>query len=304
MKVTMRLLHFILCTAMMFGSRPILSQAEEPDAGMAPQQQAQDLEKVVQTLNDALKENRELREAKIEAETTLDQARIQNNRLMSQVRELQAETDDIKREKKKESQSLDQMRADIDKQKEALEAERQKFLMEQEEAEKRTQEILAENERLSQLLDHSILEEEREPLQELIDETKATAKQAVSQIAKSKTENEKLKNELAEQYYALGNLFFEKKEYKMAVKKYVEALEFDPTDAWAHHNLGIIYDYYLVDHIKAIEHYRQYLRLKAIEEETDAIRERVVHLELQRLMVPGQPLKAEYKKYVEDLSVR
>ncbi len=74
-------------------------------------------------------------------------------------------------------------------------------------------------------------------------------------------ENKLLIKETALTHYNLGVFYTEHKEYRRAVAEFEKSLELNHDDAYAHFNLGYIYAEYLVDRPKAINHFRQFLRL-------------------------------------------
>ncbi len=265
---------------------------------------AHNMEKVIQTLNETLVENKTFRQKTIDAEKELDNVKTQSNLLMSQVRKLQADLESAKREgegKTNEAlKELDQKKKEM----EAFDKEKEKFHEEQTEAEKKNEAILQENTRLQELLNTSILESERNQYVTLLKEADRSAKHALFEFAKTKKENEKFKSELDLQYYSLGNLFFEQQNYKEAIRQYQKAVKLNPNDSWAHHNLGVIYDFYVSDDKKALYHYKKYLRLKPIEEDAREIRERVLHLGIGKHVVPRFPLKTDFRKYQQDVKLK
>jgi tetratricopeptide (TPR) repeat protein len=67
-------------------------------------------------------------------------------------------------------------------------------------------------------------------------------------------------------YHWLGILYREYAAYRQAEQAYLRALSLEPDYAVAHRNLGILYDAFLQQPDKAIEHYRQYLKIGGEEE--------------------------------------
>jgi chromosome segregation ATPase len=62
-------------------------------------------------------------------------------------------------------------------------------------------------------------------------------------------------------HYNLGVFYTKEKEYERAISEFEKAIELKPDDASAHFNLGYIYAEYVVNRKKAVEHFRQYVRL-------------------------------------------
>ena len=154
------------------------------------------------------------------------------------------------------------------------------------------------------MLEDAILEEERDEYKKLIESSQKAANAAAQTLAEKTLSLERLKFELADASYTLGNIFFERQNYKTAIAAYEKTLFLNPADAWAHHNLGIIYDYYVQDKETALFHYQKYLKLKSPKEEADRIRERVLGMKLGSLVIPPMPLKEEYEKYEKQTDLR
>jgi len=264
--------------------------AEEMNGDVA---QEEKLQEILGVLNETLEENRGLRENIDTVKSALERMTIENNVLRTRVRNLEKTIDakDALSEKDQEAAESQQ------KAYEELENEKEKLLevvMKREDELKKESE---ENEKITALLSRAILEDERDEYQNLIQTAQKQANDAVIRLAGTKRENEQIKIELIHMHYRLGNVMFESKNYDGAIKQYKKTLEWDSSHSWAHHNLAIIYDFYLDDHPLAIYHYERYLVLKPIDEEAQAIRERVLELELLKKVVPSQPLKLDFSKY-------
>jgi len=280
---------------------PIVGNAEEVTPALT--KRSKNIERVVETLNTALKENRQIREELLATGAGLDQVKVQNNILVNQIRQLQQEAEQIKRDRKNEASEYDRLVAELKEEKRKLSEERKQIKAIENASAEKVIAIKKENDQLLKVLDHAILESERDEYKKLLDEAQSASERAVQELAQVKTENQRLRYDVGNQYYTIGNIFFEKRQYDEAIKRYKKAVEIDKSDSWSHHNLGIIYDYYLQDHERALYHYGQYLKLKPIKEVTDEIRERVLQLELQKLMVPDPPLLQEYLTYQKELTL-
>ncbi len=79
-----------------------------------------------------------------------------------------------------------------------------------------------------------------------------------SEIAR---QNKRLIRETSEMHYNLGVFYTKNKEYERAVAEFEKVVEITPDDSYAHFNLGYIYAEYIVNRLKAIEHFRHFLRL-------------------------------------------
>ncbi len=255
--------------------------------------QDQQMEELLETMNDALLENRKLRENMETVQEAFERMTVENNVLKSRVRTL---------EKTIEENELAQKRL-------AAEDEKQQVLMQQLQEEKETlyqtviekeQQIETERDRLTDLkeiLDRAILEEERAEYENLIRDASKKADELLGIIANLEEQKRVMNDELVEAYFILGNSFYEVKNYEGAVKQYKKVLDWNPSHGWAHHNLAIIFDYYLHDHVQARYHYERYLDVKPVDEEALKIRERVMALGLMKKLVPTDPLRIDYNEY-------
>jgi tetratricopeptide (TPR) repeat protein len=74
-------------------------------------------------------------------------------------------------------------------------------------------------------------------------------------------QNKNLIRQTSNMHYNLGVFYSKQNEFSRAASEFERALELNPEDAYSHFNLGYIYAEHLVDRNKAIEEFRQYLRL-------------------------------------------
>jgi len=90
-------------------------------------------------------------------------------------------------------------------------------------------------------------------------------------------ENKTLIKETALMHYNLGVFYLENQEYRRAVSEFEKTLELNPDDGYAHFNLGYIYAEYLVERPKAVDHFRQYLRLtKKDDKDVDWVKKYII----------------------------
>ncbi|MFH1046511.1 MAG: hypothetical protein V1727_06080 [Candidatus Omnitrophota bacterium] len=82
-----------------------------------------------------------------------------------------------------------------------------------------------------------------------------------SEFAGLAHENKKLKRQTADMHYNLGVFYTQNKEFKRAGLEFMKAVELRPDDASAHYNLGYIFAEHLMDQPKAVEHFKEYLRI-------------------------------------------
>ncbi|MBI3617711.1 MAG: tetratricopeptide repeat protein [Candidatus Omnitrophica bacterium] len=83
-------------------------------------------------------------------------------------------------------------------------------------------------------------------------------------------------------HFNLAVAYDKTKMYKAEEREYMECLRLDPRDASVHYNLGILYDDKLKNHAKAIKHYQEYLRLRPTGEDSEQVKEWIMHAEQQQ----------------------
>ncbi|MGE5279548.1 MAG: tetratricopeptide repeat protein [Deltaproteobacteria bacterium] len=100
-----------------------------------------------------------------------------------------------------------------------------------------------------------------------------------AQAAKAKQRYE----EEAERYhYNLGVVYTQAKDFESAVKEFQKALGFNPRNAKAHYNLGIIFDDYFRDTESARYHYLNFLELDPLSDDADSVREWLNNLDKKK----------------------
>jgi tetratricopeptide (TPR) repeat protein len=255
-----------------------------------------DVETVLSTLNETLIENRALRAKAKELQSVVDNAAVERNVLESQIRRAGREEKRGGERHKNEVANLQRKIDDLKEKLKLLASTDEERLAEQQSVAEQTAMVQGENEKLRELLDGAIFKDEREKYKKLIKQASKDGKQAVKMIRSEARENERFRKELAHAHYDLGNVMYQSRDYERAITHYNRTLALDPTESWAHHNLGVIYDYYLQNDRAATYHYREYLKLKPIEEEAGHVRERLLDRELGQFKIPTQPLKYEHHK--------
>ena len=132
----------------------------------------------------------------------------------------------------------------------------------------------------------SNLQRVRQRLVEIEKKVKAEKRAQDEKLAKEKKVLEKkvlksataIKKERGVYHYNLGVAYAQAKLYDEAVAEYKMSLEFDPNNADACYNLGILYETMGDDPEKAVENYRKYLTLNPDPEDIDEIKERIKKL--------------------------
>ena len=98
--------------------------------------------------------------------------------------------------------------------------------------------------------------------------------QKFAQLAR---ENKILIKQTALMHYNLGVFYTENKQYARAIAEFEKAIELNPDDPYAYYNLGYIYAEYLVDRQKAIEEFRNFLRLsKSDDKDVDWVKKYIL----------------------------
>ena len=83
-------------------------------------------------------------------------------------------------------------------------------------------------------------------------------------------------------HFNLAVAYDKTKMYKAEEREYLECLRLDPRDANVHYNLGILYDDKLKNDARAIKHYQKYLQLRPMGEDSEQVKEWIMHAEQQR----------------------
>lgn len=270
----------------------------------AAQESENNIEELLATLEETLAENRKLRTQISELEAELQKAPREANLLKSQIRGLQRQVQDLTEASRRERTAWEEERSSLqetirktEKQlrdsEETLQAMRAKI-----------NSLQAENQKYAKLLEEAVFEEERGQYRNLFQSAERAAERAAEELAEKTVAYERMRRELGETHYALGNLLFEMGRKKEAAVQYQKAVALNPDDSWAHHNLGILYDYYFQDKEAALYHYGKYLKLKPVLEEADKIHERVLELKLKSLVIPPEPLREDFRQYTRETELR
>lgn len=266
-----------------------------PEIGKDPKRDVE-VERLVGTLNDTLKENQALRENMDAMQKALERATVENNVLKTQIKGLEKNTEDFKLMEKQFAEQTEQQQQTI----QALEDAKLKLADQEKNLNQAIQALSSQNEQLQTVLQEAILEEEKDAYKQLIVNSQKVSEKAVQELAANEVALMTMKADLAASTFLVANAMFQEKNYDGAKREYEKVLDLDPTFAWAHHNLGIIYDYHLSHKPMALYHYRKYLGLKDHEEEAHKIRERVLDIELLQNLVPTDPLRIDFNQYNRD----
>ncbi len=259
---------------------------------------------LIKTLDDTLKENFRFKEEIKKLEAQLAKAPEESNLLKAQIRRLQSELDLAARIRESgdaaNEQRLAVLRKRLARQTEAYGQLARKVKT----ARERLAANRTEEKRLKALLGQSILQSERDEFMNLLETSQKSSERAVEELSGKARDNERLRLELAETYYDLGTMFYEKQNYKDAITCYEKSLVLNPADSWVHHNLGILYDYYLGNKQAALYHYSCYLKLAKNDEAITRIRERTLELKLASLVMPPDPLLQDFQRESQAVELR
>jgi tetratricopeptide (TPR) repeat protein len=295
-KVFSRVKFFLLVPIIfvfLLGAIPFVALAadeKDPKPEAAPATpEGQNVEKILYTLNETLKENRRVR---------------QNMRdLQDSYEKLKAERDDLALRAQGGGYARTPNTAAL---KNELDASRQEpsqdagggleSAIKQQELAAKNQELVETNEKLKGLLNQSVLEPERSRILDVAKKNEESVKGSVNAVAGVNSENLNLKDQLVGTYFDLGNIYYDLGRYEDAIAQYKNALNLNPKLSWAYHNLAIIYDYHLANQEEARKYYQYYLNLKPPSEEARKIRIRLWDLNQLSRIGPDEPLKKDFEE--------
>ncbi len=273
------------------GAPPPPPSAQNAEAGV---------QTLLSTLNETLEENRKIRESLKTLQQSLEEKTVENSRLTGQIQKL--ETVSIQGSKQL-TEKVEQLQSELNKSAETIqksEAEKQAFDKGKQQILDEMEQLQKENKKIGELLKSSLLKEEKEELLKLIQHNEKAALGAVNRVAEVNAVNEKIRQELDEAYFKLGNSLFEMRNFEGAAAEYKRALQWNPANAWAHHNLGIVYDYYLNQTDLALIQYQKYIDYEAAPEKAGEIRRRILDINLLKKVTPDTPLKNDFDDFHKD----
>ncbi len=83
-------------------------------------------------------------------------------------------------------------------------------------------------------------------------------------------------------HYNMGVVYAKEGRSKDAEVEYLNALRIDPSDAYAHYNLAILYENEIKDIGKAMRHYKAYLKLRPHANDVDIVKQWLISLEAKK----------------------
>lgn len=249
-----------------------------------------DVERLLGTVNETLSENRDLRKNMGAVQESFERLTIENNVLKSRLRNLERRTEEKDSEKAEILKDFNQRQKQID----ALRDQNDAKVLQLVESARKLNDSKAEIRKLQDKLGEAILESERDEYKLRIQNLKEDSEKAVSELAKAKYQESQFQEELGQSCYQMGNMLFEQRQFDKAVEYYQRALQYNPRLSYAHHNLGVIYDYYLNNNPEALKHYKAFLKMDPDDTSADKMKERMLELELAKNVVPQNPLRLDY----------
>ena len=113
------------------------------------------------------------------------------------------------------------------------------------------------------------------------EELKKDLDKTVTDLASYNQEKARIQKEVATMHYNLAVILTNQNDFQAAVREYKKVLEMRPNDADAHYNLAVIYDTELKDTERALEHYREYVRVAPSSPEAPRVLEWIKDKEFQ-----------------------
>lgn len=271
-------------------------QKSTTEAGTAG---GQSVDKLLFTLNEALKENRKMRQEMQGLRSTSERLMVERNDIAKQAQMIRQAVMQKDRELNKKMEDVGGQVETARREVETLKKANGEATAGRQELEKKIEEMNKANEEMKKLLanppagsgqpqDSRLMEEVAKKNAEEID-------RAVSLVSGLSVENVELKERLIETCFNLGNIYYDLGRYGDAIAQYQHALHLNSKLAWAHHNLAVIYDYHLGELEKAKYHYQQYLGLKPPEEDAKEVKMRLWDVEQLSRLEPDGPLKKDFK---------
>lgn len=142
-----------------------------------------------------------------------------------------------------------------------------------ERAKKKELEFFAEKEELEKQIESvkAELEKSVQKNQEFLDKLDESSQMIIklrleqgeegNQLIPISQEDKQFQKELLKFHYNAGLAYDQNQQFELALTEYEKALKAVPDDPDTHYNLAVLYDQYLLDKKKAIEHYQTYLTL-------------------------------------------
>ncbi len=95
----------------------------------------------------------------------------------------------------------------------------------------------------------------------------------------------------AKAHYNMGNVYFQKGMYEIAVREYYQAVTLMPDDPDSHYNLAFVSSEHLRDYKTALKHYRMYLYLNPNANDKPLVQEKILQAQLELKSLVDSPLE-------------
>lgn len=125
------------------------------------------------------------------------------------------------------------------------------------------------------------VEVEKRELINQIKELDLKLTETLRQVSQVEKENQTLRKQAADMHYNLGVILTEMRKVRPAIAEYQKVFEIRPDDAEAHYNIAILYDQELEDPLKALEHYRAYMKLRPNAPDSQIVHKWIIDKELE-----------------------
>ena len=106
-------------------------------------------------------------------------------------------------------------------------------------------------------------------------------KDLISNIDMYNINDDRLREDAAKAHYNMGNIYFEKGQYEIAVREYYQAVTLMPNDPDTHFNLAFVSGEYLKDFKTALKHYKLYLYLSPEAKDRKFVNEKIMQAQLE-----------------------
>lgn len=103
----------------------------------------------------------------------------------------------------------------------------------------------------------------------------------ISNIDLYNINDKRLREDAAKAHYNMGNIYFEKGQYEIAVREYYQAVTLMPNDPDTHYNLAFVSGEHLKDFKTALKHYKMYLYLNPEASDKKFVNEKIMQAQLE-----------------------
>jgi tetratricopeptide (TPR) repeat protein len=105
--------------------------------------------------------------------------------------------------------------------------------------------------------------------------------------------------EFADAFYGIGTCYLNKKNFAQAFENFEEALFIDPAHADAHYGMGVVYPIVKKDPVKAVEHFKEYLRLRPKAPDAEKVEDWIDQLQSKGTIRHDEEMVGTYNEGIE-----